>query len=65
MRIFALAVVGIIGFALTSLAAPPPPSLVQGFPVTKIEQGCGRGYHWVPGHRAPDGQWVPGHCAPN
>ncbi len=64
MRIFALAFVGVIGFALSTLAAPPP-SLAPGLHVTKVAQGCGRGYHWVARHRDAYGRWVPGHCAPN
>jgi hypothetical protein len=25
---------------------------------------CPLGYHWMPGHYAPDGVWIPRHCAP-
>ena len=26
---------------------------------------CGRGYHWVSGHRTHYGQWVKGYCTRN
>jgi hypothetical protein len=26
---------------------------------------CGRGYHWVMGHRDRYGRWIPGHCRAN
>ncbi len=29
----------------------------------RIEDKCGPGRIWIPGHRANNGKWVPGHCA--
>jgi hypothetical protein len=26
---------------------------------------CGRGYHWVTGHKARNGHWIKGHCVRN
>jgi hypothetical protein len=66
MRIVALAFVGVVGFALSALAAAPvPPSLAPSLHITKAAQGCGRGFHWVGRHRDGYGRWIPGHCAPN
>jgi hypothetical protein len=33
--------------------------------IVPIAEGCGRGWHWVGGHRRRDGVWVPGHCVRN
>ncbi len=65
MRIIVLAFIGVIGFAVSALAVTPPPSHTPGLHITKVAQGCGRGFHWVPRHRGPYGGWVGGHCAPN
>lgn len=29
----------------------------------QIEDKCGPGRIWIPGHRLNNGKWVPGHCA--
>jgi hypothetical protein len=33
--------------------------------IIEVAGGCGRGYHWVRGHRARNGNWIKGHCARN
>ena len=74
MRLSVVALAGIIGSALLAPgaeAAPAPgqsPAGIEKFGIQNIvpvANGCGFGWHWVPGHRRPDGFWVPGHCARN
>jgi hypothetical protein len=45
------------GVARTEIARSPN--------IVEVDRRCGRGRHWVSGHRNQYGQWVRGHCRPN
>jgi len=69
MRIIIAAAAGIIGAGLlapSAHAAPAPgkdPAAIQH--IVPVANGCGVGWHWVPGYRRYDGVWIPGRCVPN
>jgi hypothetical protein len=67
LRTFAFVVLGFLMIAATpsSHAASagvlrteigPSPNVVE------VDRRCGRGRHWVSGHRNRFGHWVRGHC---
>jgi hypothetical protein len=57
------------GLTITVHAATiAPPPLTQVAPSTNIievDRRCGRGFHYVRGHRNRYGHWVRGHCRRN
>jgi hypothetical protein len=71
MRVAAIALVGL----LAMIAAPAPSQAVTAGPtrlapapssnIVEVDRRCGRGAHWVPGHRNRYGRWVRGHCRDN
>jgi hypothetical protein len=69
MRVIAMALAGIIGGALltpSAEAVPAPGQSPVGIQnILPVANGCGAGWHWVPGFRRPDGWWVPGRCVRN
>src|SRR5262252_802932 len=69
MRIVIAVLAATIGAALAAPgaeaapASPPRDAAIQN--IILVAEGCGRGWHWVGGHRRRDGVWVPGHCVRN
>lgn len=71
MRIAGLALLGALGLALlpvTAGAVPGGSDRVVAAPASslvEVRNGCGRGWHWAPGHRGRYGRWHRGQCVPN
>jgi len=73
MRVFGLALAGMLALAIPMAAHALPVGSNLGTPATgtvpgivQVWGGCGWGWHPVPGHwNQWRGGWVPPHCAPN
>jgi len=73
MRVFGLALAGMLALAIPMAAHALPVGSNVGTPATgtvpgivQVWGGCGWGWHPVPGHwNQWRGGWVPPHCAPN
>jgi len=72
MRVLLTVFLVSIAFAATSVEAAPitakpgPADIGATLPIEPMAQGCGWGWHPVPGHWSQwRGGWVPPHCAPN
>jgi len=69
MRIAIATLAGIAAATLLTPAAEAAPVLDRHAAIVQntvpVAEGCGRGWHWVGGHRRRDGVWVPGHCVRN
>jgi len=73
MRVFGLALAGMLALAIPMAAHALPVGSNVGTPATgtvpgivQVWGGCGWGWHPVPGHWSQwRGGWVPPHCAPN
>jgi hypothetical protein len=71
MRAAAFVVLGFIAVVaapLQSQAATAGATRIQAAPssnIVEVDRRCGRGAHWVPGHRNRYGHWVRGHCSRN
>jgi hypothetical protein len=71
MRVLGLAVAGLLALTApieghATTLGPSTKQLVQAPGIVKLRDGCGWGWHPVPGHWSRwRGGWVLPHCAPN
>ena len=70
---FALIVIGVLaGASIVPVPAHAmvmtPPTAEQLGPspnIVQVDRRCGRGFHWVRGHRNRYGHWIRSHCGRN
>lgn len=69
MRMMVVALVGLLGTMVLAAGAQALPAPghdpVAAHNIVSIANGCGPGWHWMPGYRRWDGAWIPGRCVRN